>query len=680
MYRGVFSGEECSTMRLIEARIQNFRSIVDANLRLDQTATVLVGGNEQGKTSVLTALQLLDPKVQFRADDLTHRVELRDSGVELSAVPVVTGAFVTPADIRGEVGADVVKLTRFADGHFELVAPAQPPTDPGAEAHFDVMANARIKALLTASESAAARLADLAPSDEIAGSLDDLSGYLRESLGVPWVPQDDENLAEFDEHLRGLVEGNGEAGLVIAELVEELTARRSDLAEIALSKAKMPAPLTDRLVERVPRFVYFRTQDLLEDQVSLSDLQANPEAHPILRSLLRLCPLDPVALVTRSATQRAQATAAASTRISAQVNEYWDQAHVDIRVQVDGGDLLVLIDEPGAAPLRPSQRSDGFQWFLSFYVALTEGTGGDLKGAVLLLDDPGVYLHASGQADLLRTLESLANTNQVVFATHSPFLIDRSHLERVRLVQKTAESGTSLVEKFWDAPHDALAPIRAAMGMSLGQSLFSSDFTVAVEGLSDYYLIHAFNEIVRRTGGSGIDWRHVQVLPVGGGQARYMVPLLAKERHHYLVIFDSDGEANDIHRYLRKEFDLPVENLLTLRSAGIAPFGQKEFEVEDLPAPGDYLEAVNASLVGRGMRAVPQSDLDGTSETSPRIVRRLQRLSRDKQLGDFDKISAALSFRSLVDGGHEWDAQTIENATKLIALITTRASENLVGG
>ena len=63
-------------MRLDKAMIKNFRSVVDAEITFSPSCRILVGINESGKSNILQALSLLDPKVEFDREDI--RNELHD--------------------------------------------------------------------------------------------------------------------------------------------------------------------------------------------------------------------------------------------------------------------------------------------------------------------------------------------------------------------------------------------------------------------------------------------------------------------------------------------------------------------------------------------------------------------------------------------------------------------------
>ena len=91
------------------------------------------------------------------------------------------------------------------------------------------------------------------------------------------------------------------------------------------------------------------------------------------------------------------------------------------------------------------------------------GSRETFENCVLLIDDPGVYLHILGQRDLLQTLERIAQKNQIIYVTYSPFLIDRDYLERIRIFEKEGDSGTKIYSGFQKSESDAFAPVRHAI-------------------------------------------------------------------------------------------------------------------------------------------------------------------------------------------------------------------------
>jgi predicted ATP-dependent endonuclease of OLD family len=88
------------------------------------------------------------------------------------------------------------------------------------------------------------------------------------------------------------------------------------------------------------------------------------------------------------------------------------------------------------------ERSRGFRWFFAFYITFAADThGGNADGAVLLLDEPGLHLHAKSQGDLLKLLRADFK-NQIIYTTHSPFMVPSDAINIVRTVSIDPEKGT----------------------------------------------------------------------------------------------------------------------------------------------------------------------------------------------------------------------------------------------
>jgi hypothetical protein len=235
---------------------------------------------------------------------------------------------------------------------------------------------------------------------------------------------------------------------------------------------------------------------------------------------------------------------------------------------------------------------------------------------VLLLDEPGLYLHATSQADLLKHLGSDFK-NQVIYTTHSPFMVPTDNLDSVRTVNIGQEEGTTATNDPTGDPR-TLFPIQAALGYHLAQSLFVGPANLVVEGVTDYWILSAVSDYLRSTGGSALP-SDLTLTPAGGGQKiTYMVALLTSERLTVMVLFDDEGKARLAKGELVKQKLIRDENVLFVSDAfdGAKP---PEADVEDVLDPAVY-EALVAESYG--------DELRGRSLTLnthiPRIVRRYE--------------------------------------------------------
>ena len=180
----------------------------------------------------------------------------------------------------------------------------------------------------------------------------------------------------------------------------------------------------------------------------------------------------------------------ASTSLTDKFRNWWKQGEHRFRLEADGDHFRIWVsDDRRTEEIELEGRSTGLQWFLSFYlVFLVESQEGH-AGAILLLDEPGLSLHPLAQKDLTDFFDGLAEDN-LMYTTHSPFLVDSDHLERVKAVYvdksgKTAISSNLRAVEGDQAQGRSIYPVYAALGLSVSDTLLQGANTVLVEGPSD---------------------------------------------------------------------------------------------------------------------------------------------------------------------------------------------------
>src|SRR5581483_907361 len=135
------------------------------------------------------------------------------------------------------------------------------------------------------------------------------------------------------------------------------------------------------------------------------------------------------------------------------------------------------------------------------------------KNIILLLDEPGLSLHARAQMDLLDSIDNnLTKGRQVIYTTHSPFMVRTAALDRVRIVEdKGPELGSTVTNDAGSTSDpDTLFPLQAALGYDIAQSLFIGNRNIVLEGTSDFgYLEAATRANTRRSYDAAL--RHFEV-------------------------------------------------------------------------------------------------------------------------------------------------------------------------
>lgn len=183
-------------------------------------------------------------------------------------------------------------------------------------------------------------------------------------------------------------------------------------------------------------------------------------------------------------------------------------------------------------------RSKGFNWFFSFLVWFNKIQADNNSTYILLLDEPGLNLHATAQADLLNFLESLTDRYQIIYTTHSPFMVQADRLHRVRTV--FSDLDTSIVtDSIQQKDPNTLFPLQAALGYDIAQNLFISKKNLLVEGVSDLMYLTQISEYLKSIDRIGLN-DDITIVPSGGlDKVASFISLLRGSKLSIFCLLDS---------------------------------------------------------------------------------------------------------------------------------------------
>lgn len=623
-------------MQVKRFRVRNFRNIDDSGwVSLDQV-TAFVGRNESGKTTLLKAFHKFNPATPEPYDPMREFPRdryMRDyvgRGSKGGDWPVCSVAFA----FTDELEADIAAL---------LPSDQNPPTEAIATRYYDgsiafeyepALAEAPLSAEpvlagLKAFASGARRLAAPAPEQEEA------TAATRNAL-AQWALQ-------WQDQLKGLADLRNDAGAkALAKLKAEAESKSNpqtaDLVE-ALHEAIDPVldaakagpflPKLDELIEdALPVLIYFENYGVLDSAIYLprflEDLQRepnNPRARTI-NAMFKHVALDAkdiaelgteearaqrqsgqqptaetVAKDQRRKEERAIRLNSASNDISTRFSDWWSQRRHKVRYHADGDYFRIWVadDRRPDVEIELEARSKGFQWFFSFYlVFLVESEEGH-KDAILLLDEPGLNLHPTAQHELLGFFERLAEKNQLVYTTHSPFLVDGEHIYRVRPVTEDSTGHSRISADTWPKDRETIFPLQAAAGYAMLRGLFQHKKNVLVEGMSDYYYLHALNQQCRAKGLAALP-EDIYITPCGGTKlVGHLAALFLGQDVRPLILLDAD-EAGRVRRdALLKELYLGQDSHIVMLDDALAQPGSS-VAIEDILSEAIILPALNPLL------------------------------------------------------------------------------------
>lgn len=242
---------------------------------------------------------------------------------------------------------------------------------------------------------------------------------------------------------------------------------------------------------------------------------------------------------------------------------WWRQdSDFELRIDVAERELVFKIRDRTGTEYSFAERSRGLTYFMSYYVQLLAHQRPPDRSEVLLMDEPDAYLSSAGQQDLLRILEDFASpddasrTDQVVYVTHSPFLINKNAAHRIRVLDKgSGDEGTRVVR---DVARNRYEPLRSSIGAYVAETAFIGGENLIVEGLADQVLITGMTRFLRRRPGAAglMDLNEVTIVPAGSASSVPYMAYLARGRDSHkppcVALLDGDQAGVDARTKLVK--------------------------------------------------------------------------------------------------------------------------------
>ena len=400
------------------------------------------------------------------------------------------------------------------------------------------------------------------------------------------------------------------------------------------------------LNDSLPRFLYFDDYSLLNGKINLESLnqrKANnqlTEADETALGLFELAGIDVKELMSEEGYENSKAKLEAiGLTITQQVFDYWKQNR-DLAVEFDikadpkdqppfnnGKNLYIRVKNLRHGVTVPfDQRSKGFIWFFSFMVwfSAVESRAGTDKDLILLLDEPGLNLHALAQSDFLSYIDTLSESRQIIYTTHSPFMVESDHLDKVRVVEDRPKEGTKVTGELEGSSDESLFPLQAALGYSIAQNLFIAKKNVLVEGPADLLLLQHMSALLESRGRSGLV--EGVFVPVGGlDKLATFIALLGANKLKLAVLHDRGSAPHqNLEKLIQQKL---IEGKRILDFSMFREPDNQETDIEDLFPEALYVNGFNAAYA---------KELKGSSLTvaelghHPRIIEQINQWLKAK--------------------------------------------------
>ena len=590
-----------------EFRIQNYKKIEDSGWIPTDKLTAFVGKNESGKSALFRALSKLNPSdgekynglkefprskyiSEFQKEDwpvASVKFELDEEDTQdLSSCVKEQKTMILTKTYAGKYQHDFkpgLNFTKIAKRDYQQSIQSWHDTIKNTAAPdgkgdvFEPIKNSLLSDLQRQLNSLRAQDSNILNSSIV----DAIHNVLTKAINEDWIDAKLGNLKEESQ-----------------KYVDKIREEQTITGDI------------QSLIDSTPQFIYFDKYDILHGSINLYDFHSkytNKPNDPKLR--ITKCLFEHVKIniddlinrlnisdtaerrtaVNKIILERHAIMDSAGQEMTRQFQRWWPQRKHIFHYDLDYEQFTVYVsDDVDTSHIELEERSQGLQYFFSFFLRFLVEAEQTHKDSIILLDEPGLYYHGTAQQKTVEFLNKLSDTNQLLYTTHSPFMIDGEHLENTRIVYEDKKHKTRVTSDIWPNDAEAVFPLQAGLGYTMAQTLFYAKRNLVVEGITDYLILKSVRELLIRKELGKLD-ENIVIVPAGGAKNMvFLSSLFISQGIKIFALLDGDDIGQTYATKLRAK--------MLVNAALISDFTDIEnAEIEDLFEQDVYLKAVGTA-------------------------------------------------------------------------------------
>lgn len=497
-------------MKITKIKIENFKSIGETKnvFYPEKNVSVIIGKNESGKSNLLDCLNSLDFFTISRFGKYKNKLNNKNSQIGLTVV------FNEKEIENFDPLISKESYFEFKDNDF--------PTIQGGLADFISEKIDPIKAFLL----------------EFARTLGGISNDSRKSLTEYFSANFNTDVTKHKQRIQTIKGYLDNKSLTIEN--------RDEVLEKLVTYEKYVEGIQSLLP------IFFKFDELeLASSYTIDEFKKNISQKNIVNTLFKSAGIELNDVVTAASSTDAGEKQiyqeGISEKIKALSNEFsrfYQREQVSIKINFETNKFHILVDT-SRRPMYVSERSNGLRWYLNLFIQLKEQNLLD-KNVILLIDEPGVCLHIDAQAKLVELFNDFGSKNQILYTTHSPFMIDSTYLSNIRLVCNVGGythifNSISDLEVPDSSKEEALSPLCKALGFSAKYNIGPSKnkLNIIVEGITDYYYLKGAMALL------GVEEdKQPYILPsIGVNNINHIASILLGWGYDFKILVDYDEQA-----------------------------------------------------------------------------------------------------------------------------------------
>ena len=589
-------------MRLRRFRVRAFRCIHDSGYITVGDLAAFVGRNESGKTTILQALTLLNK------DEMVSDLDLCD-------------------ELTDELKSEI-KLTEgefdLNENEMELLEEKFPNLSIKKIKIFRTNKNPQIQYDFIDSEFSTKKDTILKSwknlTDDLKNFVEIIPNHVSKQLDTEFfessMPIDKETFSvKLDTLNKTILDAASQEPQVISEWKDLYDQIMGNFDSVFVSNKKRKELEKFILDTLHPRFVYFSDYKKILGNINLNEYLKDPTTSDVggieyleefdraetVKNLLYLAELEIGELknASSSPSKLIKLLSTSNKKLTARLNPSWKGEPIHVELRLNPGNIMSVIisdvhkDGTITNTGLLNRRAEGFKWTFSFIVNFAAETQkAELKEAILLLDEPARNLHPTQQLGISDLLKNLTGSNQVLYATHSPFMIFDYTPGNLLVVELDRKKHLSRIfYDYWNADDATLTPILYGLSKGLVGSIIDREIgsnsrpLIIVETMSDTLYLNAFDKFLQDP---NISMNPLNIVPAYNKNS--VLPLSIFYRNHgynTFILLDNDLESKQIAVQLKDN------KFLDLQIIFFEKVGELLQSIEEYMMIEDYLYAVN---------------------------------------------------------------------------------------
>lgn len=202
-----------------------------------------------------------------------------------------------------------------------------------------------------------------------------------------------------------------------------------------------------------------------------------------------------------------------------------------------------------------NMRSKGFQWFFNFFIKMKynwKHTDDEDYRSIILLDEPGVYLHTTFQSELVKVLRDLSKNNIIFYTTHLENMVNPKVVKIAEINVAKRNNEIVTIEKITKIDDNKnlgeITPIINALKIDNFPLVHYNEKIIITEGMTDKIFLNLLQE-------AELLDKSIKIIPGSGvSNLGTLISLSIGITSKYVVIFDNDKAGREHFENYKKNF------------------------------------------------------------------------------------------------------------------------------